>query len=164
VFRGQAIRELVKVCCLDAYKDAENGIAWFNNNSTKIPGARLLLVVDDSVADINIAPLYQEFNKLGITVTSVSHVKQYSLDGKYQPVETEYFLLANIDNDLPRDFFDRVFPHIQYMKTHLVTQARSDDQKYTISKFNRANFIVGHKDLAVDLLKTTLRPNNIYCV
>ena len=145
-------------------KDAENGIAWFNKNSIALTEARLLLVVDDSVDDIDIAPFYQDFNKLGVTVTSVSHAKKYSLEEKYQPVETEYFLLANTNEDLPRDFISRAIPHIQYMKKYLIAQAKSDDQKYSISKFNRTGFFVGHKDCAVDLLKSALQSHKIYYI
>lgn len=145
-------------------KDAENGIAWFNKNSIALTEARLLLVVDDSVDDIDIAPFYQDFNKLGVTVTSVSHAKKYSLEEKYQPVETEYFLLANTNEDLPRDFISRAIPHIQYMKKYLIAQAKSDDQKYSITKFNRTGFFVGHKDCAVDLLKSALQFHEIYYI
>jgi len=152
------------ICPVRARKDAENGIAWFNKNSTTLPEAKLLLVVDDSVADIDVAPFYQDFNKLGITVTSVSHAKKYSLEEKYQPVETEYFLLADTNRDIPQDFIRLAILHTQYMKSHLIAQASSDDQKYSISKLNRSGFFIGHKNSAVHLLKTALQPDNVYYI
>lgn len=152
------------ICPVRTRKDAENAITWFNKNSVTLPDPRLLLVVDDCVADIDVAPFYQDFNTLGITVTSVSHAKKYSLEQKYQPVETDYFLLADTKRDIPRDFINRAILHTQYMKEHLIGLASSVDQKYSVSKFNQIDFFIGHKVLAVDLLKSALQPDNVYFI
>jgi hypothetical protein len=114
-------------------EDALNAIAWFQQYRSHLSDARLLLIVDNSVSGTDTAILYQEFNRLGIGVTSVRHATRYALDGYYQPIETAYFILADV-KALPTDgWIEKAQLHLQYMYQYAIVPALNHNHRYRIA-------------------------------
>lgn len=84
--------------------------------------------------DLEVAELYRQFNRYGVSVTSTSHVKRYAILDRYQPIETSHFLAFRPNNPPPADWLSRAVLHLQYSVDHPITPATDAAQRYRIGR------------------------------
>ena len=101
--------------------DAMASISYFEQYFGRNSSCRLLLVVSAKVPDIDVAAFYQQYNRFGITVTSESFMQKHALDGKYQPVETPYFMLFNPTNAPAAYWLEKAKLHLSYQQQYPIT-------------------------------------------
>lgn len=101
--------------------DAMASISYFEQHFGRNSSCRLLLVVSAKVPDIDVAAFYQQYNRFGITVTSESFMQKHALDGKYQPVETPYFMLFNPTNAPAAYWLEKARLHLSYQQQYPIT-------------------------------------------
>jgi hypothetical protein len=152
------------VCIVRNRGDAVGAITWFQKNGRQLPGSKLLLVIGTEVPDLDVAKLYQEFNRFGIGVTSISHATKYALDGSYRPVETPYFVLIDPKTSLQRVWLEKAQLHLQYMSKHLIAPAASPDVSYRLAAPRAGQPLVGVAALFNECLKYVAVANNVYYV
>jgi hypothetical protein len=80
--------------------------------------------------DLEIADLYRQFNRYGVSVTSSSHASRNAMLDRYQPVETTHFLAFDPRNLPPADWLARAALHLQYATEHPLTPAGEAAQRY----------------------------------
>jgi len=144
-------------------EDALTAISWFQQHVQRIPNYQLLLVVDAQAADLEAAKLYQEFNRFGISVTSVSHAVKYSINDLYRPIETSYFALINIHKPPTIDWLKKAVLHLQYMKTYVIVPA-GQDLPYRIRPARPEETRVGIASRFIDHLGAKALQAEVYCV
>lgn len=153
------------MCLIRSSDDALAAITWFQKNSSIFSNPALLLVIDDSIRDIDAAQIYQQYNKFGISVTSISHAKKYALPGKYMPVETQYFCLIDITKPAPQvEWLTRALQHLQYMFSHLLVESADKSQKYTIGQYENQRFLLGRKESAAEFIANSCKPIEVYFI
>jgi len=119
-------------CLVNQPIDAMEVIAWYQQHGQRQPGSRLLLVASEQMPDLEVANLYRQFNRFGVTVTSCSHAARYAILDRYQPIETTHFLALDIRNPPPADWLARAVLHLQYAIEHPLTPADEAAQRYRI--------------------------------
>lgn len=112
--------------------DALSAIAWFQQYGQSFDDAQLLLVAADTVADLDVAAFYKEFNRFGVTVTSCSHASRYAMLGRYQPVETSHFVTISGSNKPDPKQLRNALLHLQYMQDYPITLAEGADERYCL--------------------------------
>jgi len=121
---------ITSTCLVNQLADALEAIAWFQQHGQSLPGSRLLLVAGAQMPDLEVAELYRQFNRYGVSVTSSSHASRYAMLDCYQPVETSHFLAFSPRNPPPADWLARVALHLQYATEHPLTPAPEASQRY----------------------------------
>lgn len=121
---------ITATCLVGQQDDALEAIAWFQQHGQRQPGSRLLLVANAQMPDLEVAELYRQFNRFGVSVTSCSHASRYAILDRYQPVETSHFLAFNPRNPPPADWLSRAALHLQYATEHPLTPAKDSQQRY----------------------------------
>lgn len=117
-------------CLVNQQGDALEAIAWFQQHGQRLPGSRLLLVASAQMPDLEVAELYRQFNRYGVSVTSSSHATRYVMLDRYQPVETSHFLAFHPRNPPPSDWLARAALHLQYATEYPLTPAVEATQRY----------------------------------
>jgi hypothetical protein len=112
--------------------DALSAIAWYQQYGQIFAESRLLVVATDSMADLDVASLYKEFNRFGVTVTSHSHATRYAMLGRYQPVETSHFVTIDSIKPPKPVWIKNALLHLQYMHSHPIAMAEQADMRYRI--------------------------------
>lgn len=133
---SHAAREftVTATCLVNKKEEALDAIAWFQQYGQLQSGARLLLVAGAQMPDLEVAELYRQFNRYGVSVTSTSHVKRYAILDRYQPIETSHFLAFRSNNPPPADWLSRAVLHLQYSVDHPITPATDAAQRYRIGR------------------------------
>jgi hypothetical protein len=121
---------ITATCLVNQQADALEAIAWFQQHGQRQPGARLLLVASEQMPDLEVAELYRQFNKFGVTVTSSSHATRNAMLDRYQPVETSHFLAFNPSKPPPSDWLARAALHLQYATENPLTPAVAATHRY----------------------------------
>lgn len=121
---------ITATCLVNQQADALEAIAWFQQHGQRQPGSRLLLVASAQMADLDVAELYRQFNRYGVSVTSCSHATRHAMLDRYQPVETSHFLAFNPRNPPPADWLRRAALHLHYATEHPLTPAAEPAQRY----------------------------------
>jgi hypothetical protein len=80
--------------------------------------------------DLEVAELYRQYNRFGISVTSCSHATRYAILDRYQPVETSHYLVFDPSKPLPSDWLARAKLHLQYLTSHPVSPAVETSRRY----------------------------------
>ena len=96
-------------------------ISYFEQYFGRNSSCRLLLVVKAEVPDIDVAAYYQKYNRFGITVTSESFIQKHALEGKYQPVETPYFMLFSPASAPTASWLAKAKLHLSYQIQYPIT-------------------------------------------
>ncbi|CAN7274863.1 glycosyltransferase [Acidovorax sp. LjRoot66] len=122
---------ITATCLVNQLADAMGAIAWFQQYGQNQPGAHLLLVASAHMPDLEVAELYRQFNRHGISVTSSSHASRYAMLDRYQPVETSHFLAFNPSNPPPADWLARAGLHLQYATAQPLTPASEATRRYS---------------------------------
>lgn len=121
---------ITATCLVGQRADALEAIAWFQQHCLRQPGSRLLLVAKAQMPDLEVAELYHQFNRFGVSVTSCSHASRYAILDRYQPVETSHFMAFNPRNPPPVDWLSRAALHLQYATQYPLTPASDAQQRY----------------------------------
>lgn len=121
---------ITATCLVGQQADALEAIAWFQQHGQRQPGSRLLLVANAQMPDLEVAELYRQFNRFGVSVTSSSHATRYAMLDRYQPVETSHFLAFSPRNPPPADWLSRAALHLQYATEYPLTPANDAQQRY----------------------------------
>lgn len=121
---------ITATCLVGQQADALEAIAWFQQHGQRQPGSRLLVVANAQMPDLEVAELYRQFNRFGVSVTSSSHATRYAILGRYQPIETSHFLAFNPRNPPPADWLSRAALHLQYATEYPLTPANDAQQRY----------------------------------
>lgn len=103
--------------------EAMASISYFEQHFGRNRYCRLLLIVTSQVPDIEVAAFYQKYNRFGITVTSESFMQKHALDGRYQPVETPYFMLFSPANAPAAFWLNKAKLHLSYQQQYPITPA-----------------------------------------
>ncbi|HGY4970819.1 TPA: glycosyltransferase [Pseudomonas putida] len=93
--------------------EALESISWFQQHGYSMENSALLLLASESMPELEIANLYREFNRFGITVTSISHATKYAITDHYNPVETTHFV--EMSQSLDVQSVELSLLHAQYM-------------------------------------------------
>jgi spore maturation protein CgeB len=123
-------------CVIAKQTDATEAIAWFQQYCERQPGARLLLVASERLPDLEVADVYRQFNRFGVTVTSASYARRYAHLDVYQPIETTHFLAFDIRNPPTADWLGRAVLHLQYASDYPLTPANEAVKRYRIGMAN----------------------------
>jgi hypothetical protein len=121
---------ITATCLVDQQADARAAIAWFQQHGQQQPGGRLLLVASAQMDDLEVAELYRQFNRAGVSVTSWSHATRYAILDRYQPVETSHFLVFHPRHAPPADWLSRAALHLQYATEYPLSPASDAQQRY----------------------------------
>jgi spore maturation protein CgeB len=122
------------VCQVHQRSDALGAIAWFQQHGLRMPGARLLLVASSGMPDLDVAELYREFNRFGVTVTSRSFASRYAMLDRYQPIETTHFLAIDLKSAPTSEWLAKAILHLEYAMAHPLTPAKDASQRYRIAQ------------------------------
>lgn len=128
-------------------EEAMLSISWFQQHGQQLPDTKLLLIIGAEVKDLDAANIYQEFNRFGVSVTSMSHAIKYALKELYHPIETPYFALIDPMNPPSSDWLQRAHLHLQYMKDLVISPAVDDKLRYQISTLQPGLPILGSAKL-----------------
>lgn len=121
-----ARKQAITLTCLVKEKaDALRAVAWFQQHGRRGVDSRLLLIASVDMPDLDVADLYQQFNRYGVTVTSYSHAARYAISDRYQPVETSHFMTFSTNNPPPADWLQRAALHLQYTGESALSPAPS---------------------------------------
>jgi spore maturation protein CgeB len=152
------------VCVVRTRADALAAIAWFQQYGRALPGARLLLVGASELPGLEVAQLYQEFNRFGVAVTSFSHAHEYALEGRYRPIETPYFMLVEPQNAPAPGWTEQALLHLQYMSEHLIAPASGKHDQYQLRPATASTTLLGHAAMFNAWLKSDAAPSHVYLV
>lgn len=108
------------------HQQAKAAISVFEEQFGREADNRLLLVVSEQVAEIDVAAFYQQYNRFGITVTAESFMCKHAISGHYQPVQTPYFLLFDSSKPAKASWVNQARLHLSYMQDYPLTVADSD--------------------------------------
>lgn len=132
-FQHQAREISVTVVCEVCQRnDALAAIAWFQQHGQNLPGARLLILASDSMADLDVAKLYQEFNRFGVTVTSRSYADRYAMLDRYRPIETSHFVAIDPRTAPSSDWLAKAMLHLHYAADYPLAPAPDKNQLYRL--------------------------------
>ena len=115
--------------------DALNAISWYQREGVKYLNSQLLLVVNNDVSPLEISKFYKEFNKYGVTVTSLHYIKKYKLNYLSSFIETSHFVALSHTNFVDIKRLEEAVLHLQYMKDNLILL--SDLSTYTYESINK---------------------------
>ena len=119
-------RGITLISRISSHQQAKAAISVFEEQFGRDAENRLLLVVTEQVAEIDVAAFYQQYNRFGITVTAESFMRKHAISGHYQPVETPYFLLFDSAKPPKSNWVNRARLHLSYMQDYPLTVAGTD--------------------------------------
>jgi spore maturation protein CgeB len=111
-------------------QEALSAISWYQQYGMQFSGSRLLLVADINMDPLEVAKFYQEFNRFGVSVTSMLHAEKYAIPDRYRPVETSHFVALRPGQSADAGRIKKGTLHLQYMTEHLVALAERPDQRH----------------------------------
>lgn len=152
-------QSLTIVCKVKNKEDVEQAVNYFQNYHVQNSENRLLLLVDKAVPALEVAKIYQNYNRVGITVTSMSHIESYAIQDRYQAIETENFVICNVQNFPTLDWIEKAKLHSQYIENTSI--AHNDTLTYQFVESNKCDYFFGHKDLFLDIIMDITKNNHI---
>lgn len=131
------------VFVVDGRKNALSAISWYQQYGSQFPGSRLLLVCHIEMKPLDVAQIYREFNRFGVSVTSASHFEKYAMLDRFQPIETSHFIALSTDGAVDADRISHAILHLQYVDDDLLTLEDQHDQRYLVASTEAASVIIG---------------------
>jgi len=120
---------LTFVCVVDSHETAQQALAYLDRQAAIISGGMLLLVVADTVPDIEVAGYYERYNRFGVAVVSWSCVERYG----QRPagiVKTGYFALVEPRSGVPSDYIANAFLHTVYAGDSIIAMGQAEKYRY----------------------------------
>jgi len=111
-------------------EDARAGVTWFQQEAD-LSSDRLLLLATDAMKPLDVARLYETYNRFGITVTSRYHAEDLSIQDRYAPIQTDHMMLVYNNSDVPMGWLARARKHLQYAGTTPIAPANDVSLRYT---------------------------------
>lgn len=115
-----AAEALTIVWPLHSAAEADRALNWFQQEAD-LSQDRLLLVALAEMDPIETATLYESHNRLGVTVTSLTHAEDLSLKGRYAPIETEHAALIDVNAPPSPGWLASGRLHLQYAGKHPIS-------------------------------------------
>lgn len=109
--------------------DARAGVTWFQQEAD-LACDRLLLLATDEMEPLDVARLYESYNRFGITVTSLYHAEDLSLQELYSPIQTDHVMLVQ-NGDVPPGWLGKARRHLQYTGRTPIVPANEMSLRYT---------------------------------
>lgn len=134
-------------------EEALSAISWYQQYGIQFSGSRLLLVADISMDPLDVAKFYQEFNRFGVSVTSMLHAEKYALPDRYRPVETSHFVALRPGQSADAGRIKKGALHLQYMTEHLVALAERPDQRHKTAPATADAVVMGSASQFTDWLQ-----------
>ena len=90
--------------------------------------------------ELEIANLYREFNRFGITVTSISHATKYAITDHYNPVETTHFV--EMSQSLDVQSVELSLLHAQYMIDYPIVIGGDSAKRFKIQPLEARSKVI----------------------
>lgn len=135
--RVRSVSFVAKVSCRTQALEA---ISWFQQHGYYMENSALLLLASAKMPDLEIANLYKEFNRFGVTVTSSTHLTRYAITDRYIPVETSHFI--ELSHTLNIERIELALLHAQYMTEKPIVIDGDPAKRYKIAPLEVANTVV----------------------
>lgn len=147
-------------------EEALSAISWYQQYGMQFSGSRLLLVTDISMDPLDVAKFYQEFNRFGVSVTSMLHAEKYAMPDRYRPVETSHFVALHPGQNIDAEQIKMGVLHLQYMTENLVALAEQPEQRYRTSSATSDTVVMGSASQFINWLKSQNKqqPSTVYWV
>lgn len=134
-------------------QEALSAISWYQQYGMQFSGSRLLLVADISMDPLVVAKFYQEFNRFGVSVTSMLHAEKYAIPDRYRPVETSHFVVLRPGQNADAGRIKKGALHLQYMTEHLVALAERPDQRHKTAPATADAVVMGSASQFTDWMQ-----------
>lgn len=134
-------------------EEALSAISWYQQYGIQLSGSRLLLVADISMDPLDIAKFYQEFNRFGVSVTSMLHAEKYAIPDRYRPVETTHFVALRPSRSVDVVRIREASLHLQYMTENLVALAEQPDKRHRTAPASADSVLMGSADQFTDWMQ-----------
>ena len=145
-------------------KDATESISYFEQHYSRMPNAKLMLLVSHTVDDISVAHYYQTYNRFGITVTSESFIQKHALEGRFRPVETAFFLYFDVSNMPDPKWADKALLHSSYQTEYPISERTST--AYQVQSIDETAFLFARSEKFLDLMtaRASQQPISAYVI
>ncbi|WP_145129882.1 glycosyltransferase [Pseudomonas sp. URMO17WK12:I11] len=137
---AKRIRNVSFVSKISSKLDAHESISWFQQHGYSTEGSALLLIAAKEMSELDVAIIYKEFNRFGVTVTSVSHANNYAIDNHYNPVQTTHFV--EIRQSLDVNSITLALLHAQYMVDYPIVINGRTAQRYKIEPIKPEDTVI----------------------
>lgn len=117
-----------------------DAISWYQQHGYPMENSALLILASGNISDYELSSFYSEFNRLSITVTSISHATKYAICGRYNPVETSHFVELRKDIDVAS--IESAMLHTQYMKDHPIIINGDPAKRFKIAAMDAGDIAV----------------------
>lgn len=93
---------------------------------------KYVLVISQSIDNTHIKNIFQKYNTIEGTVISLDYILKY--DNEFS-ISTQYFILMDIDNLIPKDFIEKALLHFSYISDNVgIKFIENRDDKYTFGE------------------------------
>lgn len=117
------------VACASCEEDVIRSIRLFRRQA--VIDSKLLIVLDEGVADIDAAPIYSKYNGADINVVALSYINRY-MKSDNDIIETSHFALIDLDNVLPPGAIGRAMLHLIYLGGDLIALDQGDRFRFSV--------------------------------
>ncbi|WP_370244189.1 CgeB family protein [Alteromonas abrolhosensis] len=145
-------------------KDAMASISYFEQHYSRMPNAKLLLLVSRTVDDVSVAHFYQTYNRFGITVTSESFVQKHAIKGSFQPIETPFFMYFDVSNMPDPKWADKALLHSSYQTNYPISERISTAYQVEAADEAAALFARSSQFLELMVAKTSQKTLKAYMI
>lgn len=132
---------LTIVACASGEDDVVRAIRIFRKQA--VPGARLLVVLDGRVRDIDAAPLFSKYNDGDINLVALSYIERY-MKADNDIIETSHFALISLERALTPNALRRAMLHLCYLGDDLI--ALDQGEKYRFSEGVQLANVIGTRN------------------
>lgn len=125
--------------------DVQIAINAYQSEFSQYTDSKLLLLISFDVPPLIVSDFYQKYNRAGISVTSERHIKEYALEGKYQPIKTKYFVCGDSSHIPSYSWVESAMLHFKYISNTCIAVANDSKYKYqSIDKYS--NCFIGRAE------------------
>ncbi|WP_296250144.1 glycosyltransferase [uncultured Stenotrophomonas sp.] len=142
--------ELTIVVVVDSFEAAEVAIEFFDGQASSLVNPSLLLVVADTVGDIDVPKYYEAYNRFGISVVSWGSVEKY-VERPTAIIKTNYFALMEPSPNVSPGFVADAFLHASYAGSAIISTGQ--DQKYQYSSSGVVTNVIADSRWLMQLMR-----------
>jgi glycosyltransferase involved in cell wall biosynthesis/spore maturation protein CgeB len=121
--------QLTVACIVDSHESVQSAIAYFNRQASFLSDASLLLVLAESIEDIEVAHYYERYNRLGVTVVSWSCLDRY-VERPAATIKTSHFALVDPARKVAPDYIANAFLHTSYTGDAIITMGHEEKYRF----------------------------------
>ena len=155
---------ITPVAIIHTQQDATSAIAWFQQHGKALTDANLVLFIDKNHTDLEIARLYQEFNRCNITVISARHAIDYGNVDTYRPIETPIFALFDPQKPPSVDWIKKASLHLKYIHHYAIEPTSCNGMRYKVKIRSSSQTLVGFTSLFTQIVCAGNEPMYVYTV